>query len=86
MVAATASGAGKQIACSRNAEGVGRSWIVLTEVNVFAWPGPDLRSITGAADGPADYGYLPRRLFRAVRDRFLAKHGDRAIRLVTRTE
>lgn len=63
-----------------------RSWVVLTEVNVFAWPGPDLRSVTGSVDGPVTYGYLPRGFFRVIRDRFVAKHGGRAIRFVTRTE
>lgn len=43
------------------------SWIVTSEVNVFTWPGPDLRPIDPAdrARGFA-YGYLPRALAKAV--------------------
>jgi hypothetical protein len=48
-----------------------RSWIVLSEWNDFAWPGPDLRRAPGADDSSIAYGMLPPRLFAAVRDRFL---------------
>src|SRR5262249_13873963 len=44
----------------------GRSWIVLTEVNRFRWPGVDLRPVPGK--GTYDYGVLPPGLFRQVRD------------------
>lgn len=40
----------------------GRSWAILDEFNVFAWPGYDLRPIPGK-DGRVDYGFLPPRLF-----------------------
>ncbi len=49
-----------------------RSWIVITEVNEFIWPGPDLRPVPGG-DGSIVYGVLPPRLFDVVRDRFLAR-------------
>jgi hypothetical protein len=39
-----------------------RSWVILDEVNEFAWPGFDLRPITGSRDR-FDYGFLPPRLF-----------------------
>lgn len=62
-----------------------RSWIVVTEVNEFIWPGPDLRPVPGG-DGSIAYGTLPPRLFDAVRDRFLARaERDGAVR-VPRTE
>ena len=40
------------------------SWIMTTELNVFVWPGPDLRPIA-ATDGNSSclYGYLSRGLF-----------------------
>lgn len=38
-----------------------RSWIILDEFNVFAWPGFDLRPM--GQDGRTDYGFLPPRLF-----------------------
>lgn len=49
-----------------------RSWVVLTEWNEFAWPGPDLRRLPGSADLSVSYGMLPPRLFAAIRERFLA--------------
>jgi len=63
-----------------------RSWIVVGEANVFAWPGPDLRFLPGMGPESAAYGFLPPGFFRVVRDRFLA--GDRKNKpsLVARTE
>jgi hypothetical protein len=51
-----------------------RSWIILTESNRFAWPGPDLRP----ADTDTGYiGSLPPALFQEVKRRFveLARQG-----------
>ena len=42
-----------------------RSWIVVDEINEFAWPGFDLRPIPGTRDSYA-YGFLPPRLFDAL--------------------
>lgn len=39
-----------------------RSWVILDEVNDFAWPGFDLRPIPPSRDHFA-YGFLPPRLF-----------------------
>lgn len=39
-----------------------RSWAILDEFNVFAWPGYDLRPIK-EKDGRVEYGFLPPRLF-----------------------
>jgi hypothetical protein len=39
-----------------------RSWIVLDELNVFTWPGFDLRSIR-RGENRIDYGMLPPALF-----------------------
>ena len=48
-----------------------RSWIVLTESNRFAWPGPDVRPAHAeTADGY--YGPLPPALFARVRHGFVA--------------
>lgn len=46
-----------------------RSWIVLTESNRFAWPGPDIRPLDTESDY---YGPLPPALFAAVKRRFVA--------------
>lgn len=50
-----------------------RSWIIVSEANVFTWPGPDLRFLPESGPDSVAYGFLPPRLFRAVRDRFLAR-------------
>lgn len=36
-----------------------RSWIVMDEVNQFAWPGYDIRPVPGSKDRFA-YGFIPR--------------------------
>lgn len=58
------------------------AWISATELNVFVWPGPDLRPIRRtakrSADVPCFYGYLPRSLFnelkQAIRENWAAGH------------
>jgi hypothetical protein len=43
-----------------------RSWVILDEVNEFAWPGFDLRPVSRAR-GSFSYGFLPPRLFDELR-------------------
>jgi hypothetical protein len=62
-----------------------RSWVVISEVNDFIWPGPDLRPLPDNA-GRFDYGLLPPGLFRQVRDRMAAWGMARQLRTVLRTE
>jgi hypothetical protein len=64
----------------------GPSWIVVSEVNVFTWPGPDLRFVPGKGLQSAAYGFLPPGLFNVVRDRFLERARRRKAGLVPRTE
>ena len=61
--------------------GADRSWIVLSEVNRFEWPGLDLRPVV---QGKWAYGLMPVGLFRTVRDRLSTLAGDRRIRQVNR--
>ena len=63
-----------------------RSWVVLTEANVFAWPGPDLRFLRGKGPESSAYGFLPPGLFRVIRDGFLAADRDGKTAMVMRTE
>ena len=63
-----------------------RSWIVLTEANSFAWPGPDLRFAPGAGPESVAFGFLPPTLFRTVRDRFAAMVKARRAAVSRRTE
>jgi hypothetical protein len=63
-----------------------RSWIVLTEGNVFKWPGPDLRPLPKQNLQTIAYGYLPPRLFADVYDQFIALIKDGIANRVQRTE
>jgi hypothetical protein len=63
-----------------------RSWIVITEANRFAWPGPDLRpNRRGDADSVL-YGSLPRSFFYKVREKFLNSARMRKTSLIPRSE
>lgn len=46
-----------------------RSWVILDEVNVFTWPGFDLRPVRRGADR-IDYGLLPPKLFDQLIQKF----------------
>jgi hypothetical protein len=46
-----------------------RSWVVVTDLNVFTWPGFDLHPIPDAPSGTFDYGFLPPKLHRRIADR-----------------
>lgn len=61
-------------------------WIVLTEVNRFAWPGPDLRPIETGGGLAWSHGLLPARLFAQVRDAIVTRASARRLRAVARTE
>jgi hypothetical protein len=63
-----------------------RSWVVVSEINRFVWPGPDLRPVSHAEPERFDYGFLPPRLFRRVLDRFEATVAARRLRTVQRTK
>ena len=63
-----------------------RSWIVLDEVNVFQWPGPDLRPTNVPGTDTVLFGYLPATFFRTVRDRLAANIRQGKLRQIPRTE
>jgi hypothetical protein len=63
----------------------GRSWVVLSEWNEFAWPGPDLRRVPNSDDFSVAYGMLPPALFAEIRDEFLKLVRTHATRPVRRT-
>jgi hypothetical protein len=60
-----------------------RSWIITTELNQFAWPGPDIRP---TASGEYLYGYLPEKLMRLVLDQVKKHARDKLLKTVTRAE
>jgi hypothetical protein len=61
-------------------------WIVLTEVNRFVWPGPDLRPVERPAGAFYSFGLLPARQFKRVRDAVLVLARTRTLGVVPRTE
>lgn len=63
-----------------------RSWIVVTELNRFTWPGPDLRPVSRAEPERFEYGFLPPALFRQVIERLTNCAAARRLRAVQRTE
>jgi hypothetical protein len=63
-----------------------RSWVVVSEVNRFCWPGPDLRPVSRTEPGRFAYGLLPPSLFRRIRERFLATAAAQRLAIVPRTE
>jgi len=63
-----------------------RSWVIVSEGNNFTWPGPDLRFLPGQGLETAAYGFLPPLVFRAVRDKFLARYQERRTNLTQRDE
>jgi hypothetical protein len=62
-----------------------RSWVVVSEVNDFVWPGTDIRPLPHDASR-FDYGLLPPGLFRQIRDRMAAWGSARQLKSVLRTE
>ena len=60
-----------------------RSWIITTELNRFAWPGPDIRA---TASGECIYGYLPENLMRLVLEQVRKHARDERLKTVPRTE
>ena len=63
-----------------------RSWIVLTEANDFVWPGPDLRPARRADPASVAFGFLPPKLFRAVRERLIERYRAGRLAAVPRSE
>ena len=62
------------------------SWVIVSEVNRFRWPGPDLRPIAGAAPPSFSYGLLPAKLFLRIRERLIDVASRRGAPVVRRTE
>lgn len=58
-----------------------RSWIVVSEVNRFTWPSAGLRPVS---QGCWAYGYLPPKLFNAVKETLLRRLESRSLRVVDR--
>jgi hypothetical protein len=61
-----------------------RSWIVVTELNRFIWPGPDLRKVPGRDD--PFYDMLPDWLFVRVRNALIDHARAGRLTITKRTE
>ncbi len=61
-----------------------KSWIVLTELNRFIWPGPDVRPVPGS-DSPL-YDALPDWLFARVREGIVRRSEAGRLQVTKRTE
>ena len=59
---------------------------MLSESNLFDWPGPDLRRISDRDDSSVAYGFLPPRLFAELQRRFLTLEASGLSKRVPRTE
>ncbi len=60
------------------------SWIAISELNDFVWPGPDLRPIPGKT-GRFDYGVLPPSFFRKLQEAIFDRLRMKKVGLVPRT-
>lgn len=60
-----------------------RSWVVISEVNRFRWPGPDLAPVPGTSDR-FDYGFLPPGLHQQIKTRFAERARARKVTLTGR--
>ena len=60
-----------------------RSWVVVTQLNRFIWPGPDIRPMPDT-DAPF-YDALPDWLFERVRSGVLQHSGQGRLKVIKRT-
>lgn len=63
-----------------------RSWVIVSEVNRFVWPGPDLRPVSRSDIERFDYGFLPPSLYRRIRDHLVVCAAAQRLQVVPRTE
>lgn len=63
-----------------------RSWVVVSEVNRFIWPGPDLRPVSKQEAGQFAYGTLPPSLFETIKKQLLKRAARQRLAAVPRTE
>jgi hypothetical protein len=62
------------------------AWVILSETNVFIWPGPDVRRVGDRGNESIVYGQLPPEFFSFLRKKLLALLKQRRVRMVPRTE
>ena len=62
-----------------------RCWIMVTELNRFEWPGPDVRPV-GRGDGSPFYGFIPEGLFEPVLAAVIARAQAGRLKVTKRSE
>lgn len=62
-----------------------RSWIILSEANLDAWPSPDMRPIPGQP-GRFEYGLLPQRMVNTIRETIPAALAAKQLATVNRDD
>jgi len=62
------------------------SWVLLSEMNDFVWPGPDLRAVPATNPPEFSYGVIPPGFFAKIRNAFVEYVRDRRMLRVTRSE
>lgn len=63
-----------------------RQWIVVSELNSFLWPGPDLRPSPGLGPASVIMGLLPANLSAILNERLQARIVQRRIAITARGE
>jgi len=63
-----------------------RSWVILSEINRFIWPGPDLRPVTRGNANIYEYGHLPPALYEQLKAKLLELIQEHRTSEVVRTE
>lgn len=58
-----------------------QSWVIVSEMNVFRWPGPDVRPMEREEGA---YGRVPYRLREIIRDAVYQCQNERTLRLIDR--
>ena len=63
-----------------------KSWVIVSEGNLFRWPGPDLRPAISGDVTSIVFGTVPPRFFKTICDKFLANMRMRQTDVVRRTQ
>ncbi len=63
-----------------------RQWVVISELNSFLWPGPDLRSLPGQGPASVIMGLLPAKLSAMLNERLQARIVARRTAITARGE
>ena len=63
-----------------------RSWVIVSEVNRFVWPDPDLRPVSRNEPDRFDYGMLSPSFFRRIRTLLFECAKSRRLRVTSRTD